>query len=519
MPKSETFNTDCLEYLRGCKDNQFSVAIIDPPYSSACLGVDGNTWKGKHGRFGGLFIKYLDDLSVRNNINHASGGKLFGKYDGELDAKNWDSDPPSEEFWEQIFRVCKWHIVWGGNYFPLPPSRNFIIWKKHIPENFSMAMVEYAWTDIPGNAKIVTYSPQDKFRFHPCLPAGEKVFFSGEWKNVEDVTIGEINQYGIVSTVSDHKADYVIEIFSNGFRTRATGNHPFLVLRNNAVYWVNADYLRVGDYLLCDYSLCGINNIWKEKRIWRQAGIKRKKVTSANGIAMGNSAWSISMFGKRIMELFRMVCKFITKMGIKQTIILRTSNLSIPLHIRGITQVADLSIVSGLNHVVYAGKCSRSRKKTGIFTSLVSSKEVRLVKYVKNAQLRELCGLKKFAAQRIDRLDKIDGEIGVYNLTIDGVPAFSTLVGESHNTQKPVALYSKIYEWYGNYCKGGVLDTFLGSGSNRIAAYDAGYDFVGIELNKVYFEKEKARFVDHLSKGNMFASAGISVGESKEGLF
>jgi site-specific DNA-methyltransferase (adenine-specific) len=167
MPKSETFNMDCIEYLKQCKDEQFSLALIDPPYSSACLGVEGNTWKGKYGRFGGLFTKYHEDLSVKNNVNHASGGKLFGKYDGDSDAKNWDSNPPSEEFWEQIFRVCKWHIVWGGNYFPLPPSRNFIIWKKHIPENFSMAMIEYAWTDIPGNAKIVTYSPQDKFRFHP----------------------------------------------------------------------------------------------------------------------------------------------------------------------------------------------------------------------------------------------------------------------------------------------------------------------------------------------------------------
>jgi site-specific DNA-methyltransferase (adenine-specific) len=253
MPKSETFNMDCIEYLKQCKDEQFSLALIDPPYSGQCLGIEGNTWKGKYGRFGGLFTKYHEDLSVKNNINHASGGKLFSKYDGESDAKNWDSEPPSEEFWEQIFRVCKYHVVWGGNYFPLPPSRNFIIWKKHIPENFSMAMVEYAWTDIPGNAKIVTYSPQDKFRFHP--------------------------------------------------------------------------------------------------------------------------------------------------------------------------------------------------------------------------------------------------------------------------TQKPVALYSKIYEWYGEYCKGGVLDTFLGSGSNRIAAYDAGFDFVGVELNKVYFEKEKARFSAHVAEGDMFASAGVSISESEEGLF
>jgi site-specific DNA-methyltransferase (adenine-specific) len=64
-----------------------------------------------------------------------------------------------------------------------------------------------------------------------------------------------------------------------------------------------------------------------------------------------------------------------------------------------------------------------------------------------------------------------------------------------------------------------VLDTYLGSGSNRIAAYDAGYDFVGIELNKIYFEKEKTRFADHVAEGDMFTSAGLKVTESEEGLF
>jgi site-specific DNA-methyltransferase (adenine-specific) len=59
----------------------------------------------------------------------------------------------------------------------------------------------------------------------------------------------------------------------------------------------------------------------------------------------------------------------------------------------------------------------------------------------------------------------------------------------------------------------------LGSGSNRIAAYDAGYDFVGIELNKVYYEKEKKRFSDHVAEGDMFASSGLNIVESEEGLF
>lgn len=167
MAKSETYNMDCVEFLKSCKDNQFSAAIADPPYASACLGIEGNAWKGKNGRFGGLFEKYHEGLSVKNNMNHASGGKLFGKYNGEGDAKCWDAEPPSEEFWNEIFRTCDYLFIWGGNYFPLPPSRNFIVWEKTIPENFSMAMCELCWTSVPGNAKIIKCGAADKFRFHP----------------------------------------------------------------------------------------------------------------------------------------------------------------------------------------------------------------------------------------------------------------------------------------------------------------------------------------------------------------
>jgi len=160
MPKSETVNMDCLEYLKSCKDKQFSCALIDPPYGST-INAD---WDAKKtGRFGGLFKKYHGDLSVEKNVNHASGGRLK-KYGDAV--KHWDSAPP-EEFWEEIIRVCDWLFVWGGNYFLLPPSRNWIVWEKTIPENFSMAMIEMCWSSVPGNAKIIKCGTQDKYRFHP----------------------------------------------------------------------------------------------------------------------------------------------------------------------------------------------------------------------------------------------------------------------------------------------------------------------------------------------------------------
>ena len=57
----------------------------------------------------------------------------------------------------------------GGNYFDLPPTRCFLIWRKiNVPEKFSMAMAEYAWTSFNGNAKVFNYSAVgQEGRFHP----------------------------------------------------------------------------------------------------------------------------------------------------------------------------------------------------------------------------------------------------------------------------------------------------------------------------------------------------------------
>lgn len=75
--------------------------------------------------------------------------------------------------------------------------------------------------------------------------------------------------------------------------------------------------------------------------------------------------------------------------------------------------------------------------------------------------------------------------------------------GKIHPTQKPVALYTWIYN---RYAKPGdkILDTHLGSGSSRIAAYDLGLDFTGYEIDKVYFDLQEERFRNHTAQMNLF---------------
>ena len=72
-----------------------------------------------------------------------------------------------------------------------------------------------------------------------------------------------------------------------------------------------------------------------------------------------------------------------------------------------------------------------------------------------------------------------------------------------HPTQKPVALYAWIFA---RYAKPGdkIIDTHLGSGSSRIAAYDAELDFVGCEINKDYFAAQEERFAAHTAQLSLF---------------
>lgn len=91
-------------------------------------------------------------------------GSRTKKYGNQMN--EWDKKP-SDEYFDQIFRVSKNQIIWGMNYFSLPPTRCFNVWKKFIPEKFSMSMCELAWTSFNKNAKIWEADQRAKDRFHP----------------------------------------------------------------------------------------------------------------------------------------------------------------------------------------------------------------------------------------------------------------------------------------------------------------------------------------------------------------
>ena len=133
LPPNTFINADCMELMKEMPDGFIDLAIVDPPY-----GVDEKFKGGKTGKM---------------NFN-------------EIVNKQWDKKP-GEAYFNELFRVSKNQIIWGGNYYKLDATRGFIIWDKLNSEDFSLAMAEYAWTSFDRLAKIYRGSSDKTDRIHP----------------------------------------------------------------------------------------------------------------------------------------------------------------------------------------------------------------------------------------------------------------------------------------------------------------------------------------------------------------
>ena len=127
-------HADCMDMMREFPDGYFDLAIVDPPY-----GI---------GEAGG-------EMHSERSLNAA--GKLKNRVLNTGNTK-WDV-APLPEYFEELRRASKHQIIWGGNYFPLPPTRCVISWDKEQPwPNFSAW--EMAWTSFNKPAKLFRWNNQ-----------------------------------------------------------------------------------------------------------------------------------------------------------------------------------------------------------------------------------------------------------------------------------------------------------------------------------------------------------------------
>ena len=166
MPKIELINIDCMEYLKGCEDNAFELSICDPPYgiNAASMSMGNNP-----NRKDGLSREESTAVKSRKGRLNQGSGKLKNRALNTM-ACEWDFKPPNEEYFKELMRVSKNQIIWGGNYFPLPPTRCIVCWDKVQPwENFSQW--EMAWTSFDKPAVMIRVSntggANSEWKIHP----------------------------------------------------------------------------------------------------------------------------------------------------------------------------------------------------------------------------------------------------------------------------------------------------------------------------------------------------------------
>ena len=131
---------DNMDLMARYEDNHFDLAIVDPPYGiNMSMGHKGSEKRGD-----------------KNKYKNFAGN---------------DSQTPSQKYWDELFRISKNQIVWGGNYMMkyLNSTPCFLIWDKVQPQSFSMAMAEFAWTSFKSPAKIFKKRVvgADNVRIHP----------------------------------------------------------------------------------------------------------------------------------------------------------------------------------------------------------------------------------------------------------------------------------------------------------------------------------------------------------------
>lgn len=124
MPISETYNMDCVAYMKTMPDGFFDLAMVDPPY-----GIGMNWRKDKHSKF------YREESSYKND------------------------SIPGAEYFKELFRVSKNQIIFGANYYTefLPATNSWIVWDKQIDyPTQHLSEAELAWTSFKVPVRIVS---------------------------------------------------------------------------------------------------------------------------------------------------------------------------------------------------------------------------------------------------------------------------------------------------------------------------------------------------------------------------
>jgi len=182
----EITNEDNMELMARYPDKYFDLALVDPPYG---IGEDG----GK----------------ARTRGSKKTNGVK----------KNWDNHTPTAVYFNELFRVSKNQIIWGGNYFAdlLPASRCWLYWQKNMGGDFADG--ELAWSSFDKVLKQFTKRSETFDRIHPtqkpiCLYKWLLDKYAKQGDKILDTHLGSgsiaiaCHDYGFDLTACELDVDY-----------------------------------------------------------------------------------------------------------------------------------------------------------------------------------------------------------------------------------------------------------------------------------------------------------------------
>ena len=139
--------------MKSIPNKFFDLAVVDPPYGINAPNMSMGTNLNR--KRGGYNSQSVAQRLKKGRLN-SGAGKLKNRALNTMPC-DWDYSPPPRKYFDELFRVSRNQVIWGGNYFPLPPTRGVLCWDKMQPwENFSQ--FELAWTSFDCPAAIIHLS-------------------------------------------------------------------------------------------------------------------------------------------------------------------------------------------------------------------------------------------------------------------------------------------------------------------------------------------------------------------------
>ena len=462
--------TDAASYDVLLQGKDVDMTVTDPPYNVNYANSAKDKMRGKdrailNDNLGDGFYDFL--LAALTPIMaNCTGAVYVAMSSSELDVL------------QAAFREAggKWStfIIWAKNTFTMGRSdyqRQYEPILYGWPEGG-----KHHWCGDRDQSDVWQIKKPHKNDLHPCLCPGSEVLTENGWRIIESLLAGERvltadGMFRPVEFVSNHFVQTsVFRLFVMGVDSAvdATGNHPFLVLRDGSLTWIEASQIIQGD------EICS-----------------PAKAISETGTAV-DCEWNTTSYGNEPLAPSQTGIASITSTTTSKTITFQTCNLSPTLSTSGFTPVASYAMAFGGSTAVPAGHLNRSLPNTGISVQEAIPTDGAADPVMSKKSY-------SFVLRSVNAIKLINYSGLVWNLSVKDSPTFQTRIGMSHNTMKPVELVERAIR---NSSKPGdvVLDPFGGSGTTLIAAEKSGRTARLMELDPKYVDTIIRRWQDWTGK-------------------